>query len=353
MHILVTGHDGYIGTVLVPMLLAAGHDVVGYDSSLYDECRLPPLEPTPIPAIRRDLRDACADDLEGFDAVMHLAAISNDPVGELDPTATYEINYRASVTLAELAKEVGVERFLFASSCSLYGAAGSGVVDEEAPLNPVTAYGRSKVLAEQEIKLLADDNFSPVFLRNATAYGVSPRLRMDLVVNDFVGTANATGEIHVMSDGTPWRPLIHIADISRALIAALDAPRERVHNESFNVGADQENYRISDVASLVAEATGAEVAYRGTGGPDTRSYRVTFAKIAEAIPSFEPQWNVRRGVDELLQAFKRSGSTLPELRSSQFVRIERVKELIAAGRIDESLHLLDPVAQADRRSHAG
>jgi nucleoside-diphosphate-sugar epimerase len=341
MRVLVTGHDGYIGTVLVPMLTGAGHEVVGLDSSLYAGCGLPPLEPAAVPAIHRDVRDVRLEDLDGFDAVVHLAAVSNDPIGELDQSATYAINHLASVKLAELARSAGVERFLFASSCSLYGAAGGSVVDEEAPFRPVTAYGRSKVLAEQDVKGLADEGFSPVFLRNGTAYGVSPRLRMDLVVNDFVGTAVATGQIQVLSDGTPWRPLIHIADISGAFLAALEAPRERIHNESFNVGADQENYRISDVAAIVAEATGAEVVYRGAGGPDTRSYRVSFEKIALALPAFEPRWSLRRGVEELRDAFEQSGTTIVELRSSRFVRLERIKELIASGRIDRSLHPLD------------
>jgi len=337
MRVLVTGHDGYVGAVLAPLLASRGHEVVGLDTRLFDGCVLPPLEAPRIPSIERDLRDVGRDDLEGFDAVAHLAAVSNDPLGALDEAVPEAVNHEASVRLARLAKEAGAERFLFASSCSLYGAAGADVLDEDAPFNPVTAYGRSKVLAERDLARLADDRFSPVFLRSATAYGVSPRLRMDLVLNDFVGTAHATGEIRVLSDGTPWRPLVHVGDIANAFAAALEAPRELVHGEAFNVGRDEDNYRISELASLVADATGARVVYAGAASPDTRSYRVSFRKAAERLPGFRPAWTVPRGIAELLAAFESSGTSLEELRGPRFVRLARVEELRAEGAIDASL----------------
>lgn len=320
------------------MLLDAGHDTVGLDSSLFRGCSLG--EPPPrVPAIHKDVRDIVAADLEGFDAVIHLAAISNDPIGDLNPHCTYAINHVASVRTAKLAKRAGVPRFLFSSSCSLYGAGGAGVLDESAAFNPVTPYGESKVLAEEGIRALAGDSFSPTFLRNATAYGVSYRHRGDLVVNNLSGIAVTTGKVELNSDGTAWRPLVHIADISAAFIAALEAPRERVHNEAFNVGRDEDNFRIRDVAEVVREhVPGATVTYANGAGPDKRSYRVSFDKIGALLPRFEPRWTVERGVAECVSAYEREpGFTLDAFMSPRFQRIRRIRELQEEGGLDSDL----------------
>ena len=294
MRVLVTGHKGYIGTLLAPMLSKAGHTVVGLDSDLYRRCTFGIQFPE-IPQLSRDLRDVQAGDLEGFHAVIHLAALSNDPLGNLNPELTYEINHRASVRLAILAKEAGVERFLFSSSCSMYGAAGDNVLTEEAVFNPVTPYAHSKVLVEHDVAELADATFSPIYLRNATAYGVSPRLRFDIVLNNLVAWAYTTGRVYIKSDGTPWRPIVHIEDIARAFIATLEAPRDVIHNQAFNVGVNEENYRVRDLAEIVRETVpGCRVEYATDAEPDRRSYRVDFSKIAAALPQFRPQM-VRRG----------------------------------------------------------
>ncbi len=337
MRVLITGHNGYIGSVLAPFVRAAGHDVVGLDTFLFEGGTFGPYDPE-IEVLRMDLRDVQASDLRGFDAVMHLAALSNDPVGDLNPQCTYDINHVASVRLARLAKEAGVRRLIFASSCSLYGVAGDEMLDEQAALNPITPYGVSKVLFEQDVSKLADDDFSPTFLRNATAYGVSPRLRADVVVNNLVGIAFTTGEVLIQSDGTPWRPLVHVEDIARAFIAVLHAPHELVHNEAFNVGRSEENYRVRDLGLLVEQVIGgSKVRYAEGGGPDPRCYRVDCGKLMRTLPEYRPQWTVRLGMEQLRDAFQRNGLTREQLFGDRYFRIKRLGALRAAGLIDESL----------------
>jgi nucleoside-diphosphate-sugar epimerase len=337
MRVLVTGSHGYIGTVLAPMLMAEGHDVVGLDSDLYKQCTFGNNLPN-IPIIRKDIRDVDASDLEGFDAILHLAGLSNDPLGDLNPELTYDINHVASVRLAKLAKQVGITRFIFSSSCSNYGAAGENLVTEESQFNPVTPYGTAKVQVEQDVARLADDNFSPTFLRNATAYGVSPRLRFDLVLNNLVAWAYTTGLVYLKSDGSPWRPIVHIADISRAFIAVLHAPREVVHNQAFNVGTNSENYRIRELAEIVKETVpGCRIEFASDAGPDKRCYRVDCSKIARVLPEFKPQWSARKGAQELLDAYQKAGLTLDEFEGPKYQRIGHIKHLLATGRLDKTL----------------
>jgi nucleoside-diphosphate-sugar epimerase len=338
MRILLTGHDGYIGHVLTPMLLERGHEVTGLDSCLYDGCGFAPAEALPIPVIRKDVRDVTLDDLRGFEAVVHLAGISNDPLGDLAPQTTYAINHEASVRLARLAKQAGVQRFVFSSSCSNYGAAGDSYLDETASFNPVTPYAESKVWTERDVAPLADDSFTPTFLRSSTAFGVSTRLRGDLVVNNLVGYAVTTGEVLIKSDGMPWRPLVHIEDISRAFTAVLEAPRELVHNESFNVGTTAENYRVREIAQMVAEVVpNSKVTYAGDASPDKRNYRVNCDKISRVLPSFKPQWTVRKGVEEVYAAYCKHGTTSADFLSSNFVRLKKIRELQNAGMLDDTL----------------
>ncbi len=335
--LLLTGHKGYIGAILTPMLVNAGYDVVGLDSDLFEECDFG-SHPMEIPAIVKDVRDVERQDVEGFDAILHLAGLSNDPLGDLNPTLTYEINHLASAKLAGLAREAGVKRFVFSSSCSTYGAAGDDLISEQAEFRPVTPYGRSKVLAESDISALATDDFCPVFLRNATAYGVSSRLRFDLVLNNLVAWAMATGLVYLKSDGTPWRPIVHIEDISRAFLAALEAPAEAVWNQAFNIGRTTENYRISELAEIVRDTVpGCRIEYAADGGPDKRCYRVSCEKALTSLPGFTPQWDARKGARELYEAYQATNVRVEDFEGPKYRRVDHLKHLMQSGMVDATL----------------
>jgi nucleoside-diphosphate-sugar epimerase len=327
VRVLVTGDRGYIGAVLVPMLEQRGVDVVGMDSGFYVGCGFGEAT-VEAQDVRRDIRDVAVEDLVGFDAVVHLAALSNDPVSDLDPALTYDINHQAAVRVGLLARAAGVPKLVFSSSCSNYGASGSALLDETAPFNPVAPYGISKVQAEQGLLELATDDFSPVLLRSATAYGVSPQLRCDVVLNNLMAWAVTTGKVQIKSDGMAWRPLVHVEDICRAFIAVLEAPREAVHAQAFNVVAQGENYQVRDVAAIVADVAGCDVEFAGDASADARNYRVDGSKIAATLPAFQPQWDVRSGAEQLHEAFSRHPITVDDFEGWRYRRIGQLKRLL-------------------------
>lgn len=339
MRVFLTGHKGYVGTILVPMLLEAGHEPVGMDSDLYEQCTFGDDNAIQlIPETKKDIRSLERSDLEGFEAVIHLAGLSNDPLGDLNPELTMDINHAASVRLAHLSKEAGVKRFIFSSSCSNYGAAGESMINEESDLNPVTPYGISKVRVEEDVSKLADAEFSPVYPRSATVYGVSPRLRFDLVVNNLVAWAFTTGKVFLKSDGTAWRPLLHVRDMAHAFVAILHAPREAVHNQKFNIGQTEENYRIRDVADIVGETVpGSQVKYADGAEADQRCYKVDCGKLPRMVPEYKPQWTVRMGAEELYTAFQKEGLVLDDFEGDRYKRVAHIKHLISTGRLDETL----------------
>ncbi|MET8778419.1 SDR family oxidoreductase [Nocardia sp. NPDC004654] len=344
MRVLVTGHQGYLGTVMVPLLRAQGHDVVGLDSGLFADCVLGALPGDP-PGLSVDLRDVTVEQLAGFEAVVHLAALSNDPLGALAPEITYDINHHASVRLARLAKDAGVRRFLYASTCSVYGAAGAELVTEDAPLRPITPYAESKVRVEDDVAAMADSGFSPVFLRNATAFGFSPRLRADIVLNNLVGYAALTGEVKVLSDGTPWRPLVHARDIAAAFATCLTAPVDAIHSRAFNIGTEQNNLTVAEIAAAVVTAVpGSRLVITGESGADPRSYRVDFSAARRAI-GFRAVWTVPAGATELYQEYTARGLTSGDF-FQRFTRLPHLRKLCDSGVLDASMRRVGVPAPA-------
>jgi nucleoside-diphosphate-sugar epimerase len=344
MRIMVTGHRGYIGTVLVDRVRAAGHEVVGVDTELYEDCTFGGDKTSGIATISKDIRELSASDLEGVDAIAHLAGICNDPLGDLLPETTYEINHAGTARLAKIAKIAGVRRFVFSSSCSVYGAAGQEWIDEGSEPNPITPYGLSKWRAELDLERLADDDFSPVFLRSATAYGFSPRIRFDLVLNNLTAHAFTSGKVLLKSDGMSWRPIVHIEDIAGAFVAALEAPADVVHNQVFNVGITTENYRIREIAEIVEQTVpGSRVEFAAGAGPDKRTYRVDCSKISRFLPKFRPQWTARRGARELYDRYSEHGLLLEDFEGARYQRLAYLQSLMARGAIDESLRWIAPI----------
>lgn len=346
MKVLVTGSRGYIGCVLVPMLQKEGHEVIGLDTDLYERCTFTGEVPD-VPTILKDVRDVEIEDLEGIDAIIHLAGLSNDPLGDFNANLTIDINERGSIHIARLAKKIGVERFLFASSCSNYGASGSNFLDENSAFNPVTPYGNSKVAVEKALIDLADEKFHPTYLRASTAYGLSPRIRFDLVANNLTAWAFTTGKVYLKSDGTPWRPIVHVEDISRAYIAVLHAPLDEIHNNSYNVGTTTENYTIKEIAEIVKEVVpGCEVSFAPSAGPDKRCYRVNCDKIARNLHGFKPQWTARRGIEQLFEAYKQSNITLDDFEGPKYKRISHIKELIAENKLSKDFRWIKDTVEA-------
>ena len=330
MQILITGHRGYIGPHLVKLLKEAGHHVTGVDIGYFDACHWEPL-PAADKEIHADFRSLTERDLQGFDAICHLAAISNDPMGDLDEQLTYDTNRAGSIDLATRAKKAGVPRFLFSGSCSVYGKGETLDLDENAPFNPVSAYAVSKVDTELNVSPLADKNFSPAFLRNATAYGHSPNLRIDLVANNLLACAIARGDIRIMSDGTPWRPLVHCHDIARAFVLFAEAPREKIHNQSINIGANEQNYQVRDVGDAVQRLVpAAKIVYTGEVGPDPRNYRVKFDKLYSLFPDFRLKYNLQTGLEELLQKYREHNFNLNDFNGDQFVRLRSIKKKLGS-----------------------
>lgn len=337
LKVMLTGSHGYIGAVMGPWLARQGHQIIGVDSCWFESCDLV-ADAVRYPTVRMDIRDITRDDLKDFDAVIHLAALCNDPLGQLNPALTMDINHKASVRLAALARNAGVKRFLYSSSCSMYGAAGQAILDESAPLSPLTAYASSKVKAEEDIALLASADFSPVFMRNATAYGVSPRLRADVVLNNLTCWAFATGKIKIMSDGTPWRPIVHIEDIARAFASALVAPTGNIHNQAFNIGINTENYQVRDLAEIVRqEMPECVIEYAGDSKSDPRNYRVDFTKVSGHLPEFRPKWTARQGIRELLGALKSNPTAREGFLQGTFTRLTRLRKLLDCGQLDAEL----------------
>lgn len=343
--VLITGHKGYIGSVMAPVLMQAGYEVVGLDTGYFSKCTLVP-DAVSVPAVRKDIRSIDQDDLRGFHAVIHLAALSNDPIGNLDAGWTRQINYEGSVRLAEYAKAAGVERFLFSSSCIMYGMSEANVVTEDSPLDPRTEYARSKVLAEREISALGADGFSPTFLRNGTIYGLSPRMRFDTVLNDLIATAATTGKVVVYSDGRPWRPVVHVQDVARAFMTALQAPIEKVHNQAFNTGANELNHQVRELAEIaVRTVPGCKLEIRAQSGADQRTYKADFGKFARTFPDFKFKWNAEKGAAELYGGFKNIGLTYGDLTDRRFTRLQWLRHLLATGQLDDQLQWRDPAQQ--------
>jgi nucleoside-diphosphate-sugar epimerase len=338
MRILITGSDGYLGSLLGPALMRAGHKVVGLDTGYYQERSLYRSGDSVPKTAVQDIRLIEKSHLEGFDALVHMAELSNDPAGELAPEITFEINHRGSVRLAELARKAGVSRFVYMSSCSVYGISNSDFVTEQSPVNPQTVYGQCKVLVEADVKTLANESFAPTYLRNATAYGASPRMRFDIVLNNLAGLAWTTKEIRMTSDGSPWRPIVHGSDICQAIIAVLEAPRDAINNEVFNVGDTQHNYRISEVARIVGEVfPGCTVSF-GPPSPDNRSYRVSFEKISKHLPNFECRWDARRGAEQLLNLFRRVDMSSEVFNYRAFTRLKQLEYLIRTKQLDDHFY---------------